>query len=208
MPENPGQVDTVASVGAAEQGHDEASLLAFFASLEGFVAFRGNPRMGGGFAKFESAALANQAVAAAHQHGIPADIAKSSMTAMPGGSALSMPYGGRQPPGPPLVATAAVPGQPPPPAYPPPAKRPRTFENPGQVDTVAVVGAAERGLDELALQAFFLEQPGFLTFKANPRMGGGFAKFESPALAAQCAAKAQEQQIPMEIAKTSMSSVN
>jgi len=182
MADNPYQVDTVASVGAAEQGIDEATLHSFFMSLPGFLAFKGNPRMGGGFAKFESASLASQAVASAQQQGIPADIAKSNMTA--------------------VGSFSGTPG-----LTPAPAQSAAASYSPA-VDTVAAVGAAERGFDELALQAFFMEQPGFLTFKANPRMGGGFAKFESPGLAAQCVAKAQENAIPLEIAKTSMSSVN
>jgi len=182
-PENPQQIDTVASVGAAEKGVDEAMLHNFFMSLPGFLMFKANPKMGGGFAKFESAMAANQAIVTAHQQGIPAEVAKSCM--------------------------GGAPSQPPPPAYPPPAaKRPRTAENPGQVDTVACVGAAERGFDEAGLHAFFAEQPGFLVFRANPRMGGGFAKFESPDMAAQAIALAQEQGVPAEIAKSSMSQLN
>merc|ERR1719230_628144 len=46
IPENPAHVDTVAIVGAFEMGHDETTLQAFFAELGGFVAFKGNPRMG------------------------------------------------------------------------------------------------------------------------------------------------------------------
>mmetsp|Transcript_103213 Transcript_103213/g.318460 ORF Transcript_103213/g.318460 Transcript_103213/m.318460 type:complete len:151 (+) Transcript_103213:2-454(+) len=150
--------------------------------------------MGGGFAKFESPALASEAVAAAQQQGVPAEIAKSSMTG-----------GGAQHTAPALPAPQLAL----PPSYgAPPAKRQRAIENPGEVDTVAVVGAAERGFDEGALQAFFMEQVGFLVFKPNPRMGGGFAKFQSPALAVQCVGKAHEQGIAMEIARSSMSSVN
>lgn len=191
MAENPNQVDTVASVGAAEQGIDEASLHDYFAGLHGFIMFKPNPRMGGGFAKFDSPASASEAVVCAQQQGVPAELAKSSMST-----------GGQGP------VAAPPPRQLPPPSYAPPAKRPRAAENPGQVDTVAVVGAAERGFDELSLQSFFMDQPGFLAFKANPRMGGGFAKFESPDLASQCAAKGKENGMPMDIAKSSMSSVN
>jgi len=179
------EVDTVASVGAAERGFDEATLHAFFMGLPGFVTFKANPRMGGGFAKFDSASQASKAIASAKQQGIPAEMAKSSM-----GSAL----------------TVAPERQPPPPEHHVPLKRHRTTENPSQVDTVACVGAAERGFDEGSLQNFFVDQPGFLHFKANPRMGGGFAKFETPALAAQAIRRAQDHGIPADIAKSSMSS--
>eukprot|EP00408_Alexandrium_pacificum_P031704 CAMPEP_0171283348 /NCGR_PEP_ID=MMETSP0790-20130122/67391_1 /TAXON_ID=2925 /ORGANISM="Alexandrium catenella, Strain OF101" /LENGTH=447 /DNA_ID=CAMNT_0011752639 /DNA_START=40 /DNA_END=1384 /DNA_ORIENTATION=+ len=193
MGENPNQVDTVASVGAAEQGIDEAGLQDFFSQIPGFVMFKANPRMGGGFAKFESPAHASEAVAIAQQQGVPCDIAKSSMSGPGGYSAAPV---------------ASYHQQPPPPSYAPPAKRHRAAENPGEVDTVAVVGAAEQGVDELALQSFFMEQPGFVAFKANPRMGGGFAKFESPELASQCVGVAQENGVPAEIAKSSMAWVN
>jgi len=185
-----GGVDTVASVGATERGIDEAALCGFFAGLPGFVAFRANPRMGGGFAKFQTPALAVQAAALAQQRGIPAEMAKSSMTLSGGAAGHSV----------------AV--QPPPPVYQPPPKRPRHHEDPSQVDTVACVGASERGFDESALQSFFVEQKGFITFRPNPRMGGGFAKFESAPLAAEAASRAQERGIPAEMAKTSMSTVN
>lgn len=179
------EVDTVASVGAAERGFDEATLHAFFMGLPGFVTFKANPRMGGGFAKFETASQAVQAIAAAKQQGIPADMAKSSMGAAP---------------------AVAPERQPLPPEQHLHLKRHRVTENPAQVDTVACVGAAERGFDEVSLQCFFRDQPGFLHFKANPRMGGGFAKFETPALAVQAIMKAQEHGIPADVAKSSMSS--
>jgi len=181
------EVDTVACVGAAERGFDEATLHAFFMGLPGFVTFKANPRMGGGFAKFETASQAVQATAAGKQQGIPAEMAKSSMGAAP------------------VVAPER---QLLPPEPHPHLKRHRLTENPAQVDTVACVGAAERGYEEASLHSFFVDQPGFLHFKANPRMGGGFAKFETPALAAKAIMKAQEHGIPADIAKSSMGSNN
>merc|ERR1712137_665680 len=87
-------------------------------------------------------------------------------------------------------------------------KRPRIFENPANVDTVAVVGAHEKGLDNEALQAFFSELNGFITFKSNPRMGGGFVKFTSPQLAGDAAVVAESEGIPAAMAKSSMSNMN
>lgn len=198
--EDPSQVDTVASVGAAEAGFDEASLRAFYQSLPGFMDFKGNPRLGGGFAKFTSAALAAQAVELAQAEGIPAEMARSSMQGPGGGGA---PRGGSPPPqmiiAPVAARPAAVPHTVPPP------KRPRIPEDPSQIDTVASVGAVEAGLDEASLAAFFQQLPGFVAFKGNPRMGGGFAKFESPELAAAAVQASQEQGVPVEMAKSSMS---
>merc|ERR1712039_758377 len=84
-------------------------------------------------------------------------------------------------------------------------KRPRIPEAAANVDTVASVGAAEQGIDEATLHNFFSSQPGFITFKSNPRMGGGFSKFESASAASEAIAAAQDQGIPAALAKSSMS---
>lgn len=197
IPEDPDGVDTVAIVGAEDRGFPVVAVEAFFSAIPGFVAFKPNPRMGGGFAKFASPALAAEAVSVAIPEGIPVEMAKSSM----GASA----------------------GQPPPPQYPPhtsyehyavpqasppvPAKRPRIPENPGSVDTVAMVGAMDRGFDEETLRAFMAGCPGFVAFKENPRMGGGFAKFESPQAASEAVAVAIAEGVPAAIAKSSMSNL-
>merc|ERR1712137_1366548 len=86
-------------------------------------------------------------------------------------------------------------------------KQPRIPENPANVDTVAVVGAVDAGFDERAIEAFFAQLPGFIAFKQNPTMGGGFAKFASAALAAQAVALAKEEAIPADMAKSSMGTV-
>jgi len=198
MQEDPSEVDTVASVGAAERGIDEESLRTFFSCLPGFVTFKPNPRMGGGFAKFESAAFAVKAIELATEQSIPAEIAKSSM-----GSHLNQPA--PQAYQPPIYQ--------PPPQQPPlwrgpgtatGVKRQREFEEHEEVDTVASVGAAEKGIAEASLRAIFATMPGFVAFKPNPRMGGGFAKFESAALAVDAAANARAQGVPADIARSSM----
>lgn len=189
MQENPSQVDTVACVGALEAGFDEAALSEFFGNQPGFIQLKENKRMGGGFIKFESPDLANQACAAAQEAGIPADIAKSSM-------GLPAAHSG---------APQAFHQQPPP--MPQSMKRPRP-QNMGEVDTVASVGAADVGFDELSLQSFFANLPGFLAFKPNPRMGGGFAKFESASMASDACVAAEAEGVPAAIAKSSMSVVS
>ncbi|CAE8645933.1 unnamed protein product [Polarella glacialis] len=82
-----------------------------------------------------------------------------------------------------------------------PSKRLRYSEDPSNVDTVASVGAAEAGVDQDNLQAFYESQPGFVVFKANPRMGGGFAKFSSAHMAAQAVGAAEAEGIPAAMAK-------
>lgn len=200
MAEEPGAVDTVASLGAKEAGIDETSLKSFFESLPGFVDFKGNPRMGGGFAKFASSAMAQQAVEMAQQEGVPAEMARSSMASNRDGS------GGW--PGPAPVITPAA-------AFQPPrapvggghgfdAKRARIYEDPNQVDTIACVGALEAGFDEPALMQFFEQTNGFVAFKANPRMGGGFVKFLASDLAQLALQAAQDAGIPAALARSSM----
>lgn len=198
MPENPGQVDTVAVIGAKEKGFDEETLRYFFEGLPGFACFRVNTRVGGGFAKFASSEHAAQAVDAAALQGIPAEMAKTSMSSSAGQPAPAMvqPH-----------------SQPPPPVQPPQwgggwgggNKRQRTQEDPSQVDTVASIGAAEAGIDEQTLRSFFEGLPGFVAFKANPRMGGGFSKFSSVALAKGAIQAAKDSGIPADMARSSMS---
>jgi len=213
IPEDPSNVDTVASVGAAEAGFDENSLRGFFESLPGYLEFKGNPRMGGGFAKFASSTYASQAVDTASIEGVPCQLAKSSMGASGGGGGGARQYG--SPTTGPIAPVSAFPthskggmqgggggkgaggkeG----------GKRPRIPEDPTQVDTVASVGAREAGYDQDALQAFFQQLPGFVAFKPNPRMGGGFAKFASSDMAVSAMQMAQEQGLPAEMARSSMS---
>lgn len=221
IPEDPNQIDTVASVGATEAGFDEATLRNVFEQMPGFVHFKGNPRMGGAFVKFASPSAAAAAIQYARDEGVPADMAKSSMS-VPGDSRPPAPAGGQiYPPAPRVTTIGHVPQQ----HAPPPLggggggggcgaggggggnglKRPRIPEDPTQVDTVASVGAAEAGFDESALHSFYSSLPGFIAFKGNPRMGGGFAKFSSASEAHAAVARAQESGIPADMARSSMS---
>jgi len=199
--EDPSEVDTVASVGATERGIDEESLRSFFSCLPGFVTFKPNPRMGGGFAKFESAAYAFKAIELALEQSIPAEIAKSSM----GSNSSHWAQSQQQAYQPPVYQ--------PPPHQPPlwrgpgtvtSVKRQRDFDELEEVDTVASVGAAEKGIAEASLRAIFATMPGFVAFKPNPRMGGGFAKFETAAMAVDAAANARAQGVPADMARSSM----
>jgi len=226
------QVDTVASVGAADVGYDMETLRAWFACQPGFLEFKGNSRMGGGFAKFESVALAADAIAQATQEGLPAAFARTSMqsTAASRPDAqheskwdqqyVQQPHQQQMQPQQQQMLqpqTTHHSGQ-----YPvegkqqqadsgmAPAwqqKRQRTHENLPDIDTVACVGALEAGFDECMLQSFFSEIPGFVAFKPNARMGGGFAKFMSVEQAIGAIQLARETGIPIDMARSSMGSV-
>lgn len=199
MPEDPNGVDTVAIVGAEDRGFPIVAVEAFFSAIPGFVAFKPNPRMGGGFAKFASSALAAEAVGFAIPEGIPVEMAKSSMGASIGAQPPQPQYaaqGGYEQHAAPQASVLA------------PVKRPRIPENPGSVDTVAMVGALDKGFDEETLRAFMAGCPGFVAFKSNPRMGGGFAKFDSPQAASEAVAVAIAEGVPAAIAKSSMSSMS
>jgi len=225
--EDPNQIDTVASVGAMEAGFDENTLRGIFESFPGFMHFKANPRMGGAFVKFASPAHAVQALQYAKDDGVPCEMAKSSMS-VPGESRPPQaPAAAQQiyPPAQRITTIGHVPQQPIPPAglgVPLGGggggcggggggggggglKRPRIPEDPNQVDTVASVGAAEAGFDESALHSFYSSLPGFVAFKGNPRMGGGFAKFSCASEAHAAVARAKESGIPADIARSSMS---
>lgn len=198
--EDPNQVDTVACVGADSSGWDEGSLRAFFEACPGFTDFKANNRLGGGFAKFASPQHAQQAVQAAGGQGIPAEMARNSMS-----------IGGQPPAG--MVAgpvslggnTMALGGMAMPFSAGMGAKRPRSScEDPNQVDTVVSQGADTQGLDESSLRLVFESFEGFVAFRGNSKIGGGFAKFASPPLASNAAQMAKGMGIPCEIARNSM----
>lgn len=214
--EDPGQVDTVASVGAAEAGWAEDALRAWFEACPGFIDFKPNPRMSGGFAKFSSPQHAMDVVQSASEEGIPAEMAKSSMstTSNAGGAPIvpvrkSTAYvddGWQGSWGPPSAGGAYRNGGAATPTSAAPApKRPRIPEDPNQVDTVASIGAADAGWDESSLRLLFESLEGFIAFKGNSRIGGGFAKFASHTFANVAVQSAKEQGVPCEIARSSMS---
>jgi len=202
--EDPSGVDTVAAVGAADAGFDETRLRTIFESMPGYCEFKGNPRMGGGFAKFASAAHAVQAIDMCRMEGVPCEMAKSSMGAKGGGDG-GKGGGGYIVPAPGGLSWGASPSAGAPKGGGKDGKRPRIPEDPNQVDTVASMGAENAGFDADSLHAFYQQLPGFVAFKPNPRMGGGFAKFASAEHAVAAVNVAQEQGVPAEIARSSMS---
>jgi len=196
--EDPNSVDTVAVIGAVSQGYDEAGIADFFSSLQGFVAFKPMQRVGGGFVKFASQAFALEAIASAQGYGIPAELAKSSMSVEPNEAGAQEAFSSdadrdmqiNQPTSAAFESTF-------------PAKRART-ECAVKCDTVACVGAADAGFDEAALKEFFEAQEGFLAFRGMRRLGGGFIKYASVEHAAMALNAAVERGIPAEPAKSSM----
>lgn len=201
--EHPAQVDTVAVVGAADAGLSDQALEVFFAQIPGFVAWKANPRLGGGFAKFSSAYVATQAAGLAKAEGIPAEIAKSSMTNI-GGQTISA-WPSVQPPtvvprvGQPQGVTGA-PGSEDWSAV----KRQRVEADPNGVDTIAIVGAKDQGFGDARIEAIFSEMPGFIIFKPQAKMAGGFVKFQSAHHAWEATNLAKGMGLPAATARNSM----
>lgn len=206
--EDPLAIDTLVLLGQLEKGFTEHQLEDFFAQVPGFVAFKANSRVGGGFVKFSSPALAHEALETAAQAGIEAQMARSSMNTPGYGG-----HGGGAVPPPATMDEPAEWTQPPPPAYPPapawnggiaPPKRARGGEPSGSVDTLVLLGQLEKGFTDTQLEDFFTTVPGFLAYKSNARVGGGFVKFASPQLAVEAIEIAASSGIEAQMARSSM----
>merc|ERR1719453_2396417 len=78
------------------------------------------------------------------------------------------------------------------------------YKGGGAVDTLAILGADKAGFAESDLEHLFSECYGFLAFKPNSKVGGGFVKFQTPALAAVALAQAVSQGLQAEFARSSM----
>lgn len=201
-----GHIDTLVLLGVLEKGYTEQQLEEFYASMPGFIAFKSNARVGGGFVKFASPAFALQAIDHSLAQKIEAQLARSNMN-----------VGG-------MVATAGAPsygsggfpgGIPPPPVGMPPSsmggrggapppKRARETQAPGTVDTLVLHGVTEKGFTDQQIEEFFMQVPGFVAYRANARVGGGFVKFGSPQLAKEAIDIAASSGIEAQIARSNM----
>mmetsp|Transcript_956 Transcript_956/g.2382 ORF Transcript_956/g.2382 Transcript_956/m.2382 type:complete len:266 (-) Transcript_956:22-819(-) len=230
-----GPIDTLVLLGQTEKGFTDRQLEDFFRQLNGFVAFKSSARVGGGFVKFASPELAGEAMELAAQSGIEAQFARSSMNTGPdlgaGAGAGAHVYPAGQPPppsypcwnargyenpvdglgGPPMGmgmgfeshdGHEAAMGLQPMAMMPP--KRART-EDPETIDTLVLLGQTEKGFTEQQLEEFFRTVPGFIAWKRNPRVGGGFVKFASPQLARDAIDTAAASGIEAQVARSSMS---
>lgn len=213
--EDPGSVDTVAIFGATDQGFTQHQLSAYFGELPGFICFKSNAKVGGGFVKFASPSLAEAAIQTAGLSGLAARMAKTSMSSTSGdqGADFGQAYQ--------------------PPAYePPPQGRSRynaqepTFHKgalPGgkgstggkggkrsvgsegaSVDTLILQGVTDKGWTPATLTDVFQNVPGYVRFKENPRVNGGFVKFTDPQAAMDAIVVAQNAGIDAQIARSSM----
>lgn len=178
-----GSVDTITCPSSDQEGFDAATIEAVVSSLNGFVAFKAAVT-GQCFIKFASPELAAEAMTIAQQQGLPAQMARSSMGAPSGGGGAPDP-------------SSAWQGAP---------KRAR-LSGPLGIDTLVHLRASDLGFDSDALHGAVFALQGFMAFKPNPRMGGGFSKFESPELAAEAMAALQAQGMPAEWAKSSMTAL-
>lgn len=214
--EDAGSVDTLALFGATEKGYTEGQLEDYFAQLPGFMCFKGNKRVGGGFVKFETPELAMSALGAAIESGLEAQIARTSMSSPAGDQAVGGydSYGG---------SYHNDRGYAPAPHYSDPAPPPRGGGGGGgskrgvrgglhtaaklggaMVDTLILQGVTEKGWTSDTITDVFRNVPGFLTFKANPRVGGGFVKFADPEHAMDAIEVAANHGIEAQMARSSM----
>lgn len=225
--EDAGSVDTIAIFGALEKGFTEYQLEEYFSQLPGFICFKGNARNGGGFVKFASPHLAQDAIEAAVESGLECRMARTSMSS-PGGE-QGADYG---------QAYQA-------PVYEaPPKGKGKSSYNGGQfdhaaahhndsgskgggggksgkggakagsgakrsggadgVDTLILQGVTEKGWTTASLTDLFQKVSGYVLFKANPRVGGGFVKFTDPESARDAIAVAQDAGIDAQMARSSM----
>jgi len=190
----PDQVDTLAVFGALERGYSEAQLEEYFGHFNGFVCFKSNRRVGGGFVKFQTPWQAQEALMAAEESGLEIKMAKASMhhEAVVRGHEDSFNAAGHPPvnagKGPALPAKGGKGG----------------CGSEGGVDTLILQGVIEKGWTVQSLMEGLQSIPGFVQFKANERVGGGFAKFLTPEQAMAALSVVSDIGIDAQIARTSM----
>eukprot|EP00929_Paragymnodinium_shiwhaense_P123661 TRINITY_DN9778_c0_g1_i2.p1 TRINITY_DN9778_c0_g1~~TRINITY_DN9778_c0_g1_i2.p1 ORF type:complete len:365 (+),score=111.13 TRINITY_DN9778_c0_g1_i2:93-1187(+) len=194
-----GGVDTLAIIGAFEKGITEGELESFFAQLPGFLAYKVNNKLSGAFVKFESVQLAVDALNESQRAGIEAQFARSSMNFGMSKQPAVVGYGAKG--GGAAWAPSRVSAY----AGPPPAKRARPDLGSG-VDTIVVQGIADKGYNVRDVEDFFRQVPGFLAWKNNQKIGGGFIKFESPDMAQNAISAAAEAGFEAKLARSSMNS--
>jgi len=225
--EDAGTIDTVAIFGALEKGFTEYQLEEYFGQLPGYICFKGNSRNGGGFVKFASPHLAQDAIEAATQSGLECRMARTSMSSPAGDQGADYGQAYQAP------AYQA-------PAYEPPRQgkgknsyndhQPTYWNDSGSkgggggkagtggkggkrsgggdgpsVDTLILQGVTEKGWTTDSLTDMFQKIPGYVLFKANPRVGGGFVKFTDPQSAMDAIAVAEDAGINAQMARSSMS---
>lgn len=160
-----GELVTIAILRLHEKGLSGEELHTWFEQMPGFVAAQLNDRIGGIFVKFDSVHAAEQALAEANDNKYGAEWARRNLdddlSARHHGHSAPISNGGGRP--------GSLPA----------AKRHREASQDSQLDTVAVVGMHEKGLDPEHLQAFFQEQPGFVALQLHDRIGSVFVKFSS-----------------------------
>jgi len=83
-PDGPNAIDTIVlhGVTASHNGLTETHLEEQFSAMPGFICWRPNRKVGGGLVKFQSHQAAKDAILAAKQSGISANIAKTSLDLM------------------------------------------------------------------------------------------------------------------------------
>jgi len=197
-----GGIDTLAVLGATEKGYSETAIEDFFQTQPGFICFKASKKVGGGFVKFQSPELAWEALQVAVESGLEVQMAKSSM------SSPDVPKDGLEQyehwqPAPPremhyggLQSDRGLHG--------PRAASSKRNGGASGVDTIILQGALEKGYTFDTLQDLFSQFSGFVAWKANPRVGGGFVKFIDALHASDAIEEARNHGIEAQMARNSM----
>jgi len=201
-----GGIDTLAVLGATEKGYSERAVEDFFLMLPGYICFKASKKVGGGFVKFQSHELAREALQVAVESGLEGQMAKTSMSSPDVAKDGVEQYEFRQPAPPRDLHYAGGPH----------SDRSSPMQRGGGggggssrkqssgVDTIILQGVLEKGHTFDTLQELFSQIKGFVAFKANPRVGGGFVKFIDALHASDAIEEAQHHGLEAQMARSSM----
>jgi len=181
------ELKTITVLGMRDKGLAQEELQNWFQQRPGFLTLQVNERIDGMFVKFASSVFAEQAIQDAEVMQLNAEWARrnldddaSARFLAPAGAHSA--FAGTIHPAP---APAAVFGGGVPAFGGPPLKRQRPAVGGGDLDTICILGMAEKGIVFEELQAWFQQRSGFVALQVNERINGAFVKFNSHELAEQ-----------------------
>lgn len=176
---------TVVVLGMRDKGLKQEDMQNFFSMCVGFVKFQMNDRIGGCFAKFDSASNAEIALQEANARELGAEWARRNLDDDIG--ARSAPAGYNAPP--PMQQLA-------------PAKRQRVAG--GEMTTITCLGLKDKELSLDDVEQWFRQRPGFEALTRNERIGGLFVKFRSMPAAEQAMHDANQNDYGVEWARRNL----
>jgi len=206
-----GEVDTIVLLGQVEKGFTERQLEEYFSQCPGFLAWKPNRKVGGGFVKFSTPKFAVEAIDVAASSSIEATIARSSMTFAGGeppakiATGWSSSLSANQTKDAPRTKGAASKGYSKGSSGGVSKGSTSLAADPAAVDTIVLLGATEKGGYKLTeLEEFFTPLIGFVALKANRGVGGAFVKFETHEFALEAMETSNSGGIEAKLARNSM----